>query len=72
MNREKLIGMIENWLKDNAKDLSTEELNKIIHFCNGGDAIHSKEKIKIDLADLNENEFSFFSKILKKLKIKSI
>ncbi len=70
MDREKLIGIIENWLRDNAKDLSTDKLNKIVHFCNGGDAIHSKEKIKIDLADLNENEFSFFSKILKKLKIK--
>lgn len=38
--RKKLIEMIRLWLKDDAKDLSIEELNKIIHFCNGGDAIH--------------------------------
>ena len=42
MDRKKLIGIIENWLRDNAKDLSTDQLNKIVHFCNGGDAIHSK------------------------------
>jgi len=32
--------------------------------------LKEKGKIKFDVADLNQNEFSFFSKILKKLKFK--
>tara|TARA_R110000823_G_scaffold308871_1_gene432709 strand:- start:33 stop:245 length:213 start_codon:yes stop_codon:yes gene_type:complete len=39
--RKGLIDIIELWLKNNARDLTTEELEKIVHFCNGGDAIRS-------------------------------
>jgi len=39
--RKPLIAMIKLWLNDDPKNLSIEELNKIIHFCNGGDAIHN-------------------------------
>ena len=38
--RKKLINMIKLWLKNDAGDLTIEELKKIVHFCNGGDAIH--------------------------------
>tara|TARA_Y100000296_G_scaffold84507_1_gene117997 strand:- start:1037 stop:1162 length:126 start_codon:yes stop_codon:yes gene_type:complete len=38
--RKKLINMIKLWLKNDAEDLTIEELNQIIHFCNEGDAIH--------------------------------
>tara|TARA_R110002033_G_C3817347_1_gene232753 strand:+ start:168 stop:395 length:228 start_codon:yes stop_codon:yes gene_type:complete len=36
--KEYLKDIIKLWLKSN--DLTREELDKIIHFCNGGDAIH--------------------------------
>ena len=35
---EYLKDIVKLWLKSD--DLTKEELNKIIHFCNGGDAIH--------------------------------
>jgi len=36
--KSKLKEIIKNWLDEDC--LTEEELNKIIHFCNGGDAIH--------------------------------
>ena len=39
MNKEGLKKQIKLWL--NSNDLTIEELEKIVHFCNGGDAIHS-------------------------------
>jgi hypothetical protein len=38
--RKQLIKMIRLWLHNDGKDLSIKELIKIVHFCNGGDAIH--------------------------------
>ena len=38
MHRAGLKKQIQLWLDGN--DLTSEELEKIIHFCNGGDAIH--------------------------------
>ena len=38
MRKIALKKQIEIWL--NSNDLTIEELEKIIHFCNGGDAIH--------------------------------
>jgi len=38
--KKQLINIIKLWLKKDAKDLTIKELNQIIHFCNGGDAIH--------------------------------
>ena len=38
--RKKLINMIKLWLKNDAEDLTIEELKQLLHFCNGGDAIH--------------------------------
>jgi hypothetical protein len=37
--KKKLIAMIELWLSSGK--LTTEELKQLLHFCNGGDAIHS-------------------------------
>ncbi len=39
MHRVGLKKQIQLWLDSN--DLTSEELEKIIHFCNGGDAIHN-------------------------------
>jgi len=38
MHKVGLKKQIQLWLDGN--DLTSEELEKIIHFCNGGDAIH--------------------------------
>ena len=38
MQKITLKKQIKLWL--NSNDLTIEELEKIIHFCNGGDAIH--------------------------------
>ena len=38
MHKIALKKQIKIWL--NSDDLTIEELEKIIHFCNGGDAIH--------------------------------
>ena len=42
MHREGLKKQIQLWLDGN--DLTSEEMEKIIQFCNGGDAIHSFDK----------------------------
>jgi len=42
MHRAGLKKQIQLWLDSN--DLTSEELEKIIHFCNGGDAIRSLDK----------------------------
>jgi hypothetical protein len=38
--RKKYLKMIKLWLENDAKDLTLKELKQIVHFCNGGDAIH--------------------------------